>query len=140
MGACSASSPSATWPRRFSRSRISRTRCSRATSRTGRPEAFLNRRAVLFAGAAAAGAGGLAAWRLWPEQGFWNPCLARLPRRLAEHELVQAAWDGIDAARFWDSHAHLIGDGDSGSGIFVNPRMSSLLSPAQYARRLFFLN
>jgi mannonate dehydratase len=82
----------------------------------------------------------LATWRGWPEQGFWNPCLARLPRRLAQHELVVAAWDGIDPELVWDSHAHLIGMGDSPSGIYVNPRMESLLSPAQYARRLFFLN
>ena len=41
----------------------------------------------------------------------------------------------------WDTHAHLVGTGDSGtSGIFVNPRADSLLSPGQYARRLFFLN
>ena len=40
----------------------------------------------------------------------------------------------------WDSHAHLIGTGDSGSGIFVNPDTDSLLNPGQYARRLFFLN
>jgi mannonate dehydratase len=40
----------------------------------------------------------------------------------------------------WDSHSHLIGTGDSGSGIVVNPEMDSLLNPAQYARRLFFLN
>ncbi len=82
----------------------------------------------------------LAAWRLWPEQGFWNPCLARLPRRLAEHELVLAAWEGVAPERVWDAHAHLVGDGDSGSGIVVNPGMQSLLNPAQYARRLFFLN
>jgi uncharacterized protein len=53
---------------------------------------------------------------------------------------VQQAWEGIDASRVWDSHAHLIGTGDSGSGIFVNPRTDSLLNPGQYARRLFFLN
>ena len=40
----------------------------------------------------------------------------------------------------WDAHAHLVGTGDSASGIFVNPRMNSVLSPAHYARRLFFLN
>ena len=51
-----------------------------------------------------------------------------------------SAWDGLDAAQVWDSHAHLIGTGDSGSGIVVNPRMESLLHPGQYARRLFFLN
>ena len=87
-----------------------------------------------------AAAAGVAAWRYWPEQGFWNPCHARLPRRLANHELVQRAWDGIDAAQVWDSHSHLIGTGDSGSGIYVSPRTESLLDPGQYARRLFFLN
>jgi mannonate dehydratase len=95
---------------------------------------------LLGAGAALAGAVSLAAWRHWPEQGFWNPCHARLPRRLASHELVQSAWDGIDASRVWDSHAHLIGTGDSGSGIFINPASDSLLNPGQYARRQFFLN
>jgi mannonate dehydratase len=78
--------------------------------------------------------------RYWPEQGLWNPCLAELPERLARHELVLAAWEGIDAAQVWDAHAHLVGSGDSGSGIYVNPRMESLLNPAEYARRLFFLN
>ncbi len=53
---------------------------------------------------------------------------------------MRAAWDGLDAAKVWDCHAHLLGSGDSGSGIFVNPRMDSLFNPAQYARRLFFLN
>jgi predicted TIM-barrel fold metal-dependent hydrolase len=88
----------------------------------------------------AAATAGVAAWRYWPEQGFWNPCHARLPRHLANHELVERAWDGIDASQVWDSHSHLIGTGDSGSGIFVNPRTESVLDPGQYARRLFFLN
>src|SRR6202008_2348268 len=83
---------------------------------------------------------GPAPWRYWPEQGFWNPCHAQLPRPLANHDLVRQAWDGIDASQCWDSHSHLIGTGDSGSGIFVNPRPESLLDPGQYARRLFFLN
>ena len=87
-----------------------------------------------------AAAAGAAAWRYWPEQGFWNPCHADLPRRLAGHELVQRAWEGIDPAQVWDCHSHLIGTGDSGSGIFVNPATGSLLNPGQYARRLFFLN
>lgn len=63
-----------------------------------------------------------------------------LPRRLASHELIQQAWQGVDPAYMWDAHAHLIGSGDSASGIFVNPRMDSLLSPGQYARRLFLMN
>ena len=100
----------------------------------------MNRRKFLTGGSIVAGAGGLAAWRFWPEQGLWNPCLAHLPRRLAEHELVKAAWEGIDPARVWDSHAHLVGTGDSASGIWINPRMNSFFNPGEYARRLFFLN
>jgi mannonate dehydratase len=101
----------------------------------------LNRRGFLLSGGAVlAGSAALAARRLWPEQGVWNPCLAQLPRRLAEHELVKAAWEGLDPARVWDSHAHLVGTGDSASGIRINPRMESLLNPAEYARRVFFLN
>ena len=57
-----------------------------------------------------------------------------------QHELVAAAWQGLDPAKVWDAHAHLLGEGDSASGIYVNPRMRSLASPAYYARRLFFLN
>ena len=87
-----------------------------------------------------AGVSALAAWRLWPEQGLWNPCLAPLPRHLAEHDLVRAAWEGIDPAKVWDSHAHLVGVGDSASGIRINPRMQSLLNPLAYAQRAFFLN
>ena len=51
-----------------------------------------------------------------------------------------SAWDGLDAAQIWDSHAHLAGTGDSPSGITINPRMNSALNPAHYARRLFLLN
>jgi mannonate dehydratase len=53
---------------------------------------------------------------------------------------VRSAWDGLDPAQVWDCHAHLVGTGDSGSGIVVNPQMESLLNPGQYARRLFFMN
>jgi len=54
--------------------------------------------------------------------------------------LVTAAWEGLDPEQVWDAHAHLVGTGDSASGIVVNPEMDNLLNPANYARRLFFLN
>lgn len=69
-----------------------------------------------------------------------NPCRATLPRDLAQHEIVQAAWEGISPQRMWDCHVHLIGTGDSGSGIQLNPQMHSLFSPMEFTRRLFFLN
>jgi mannonate dehydratase len=53
---------------------------------------------------------------------------------------VQAAWEGIHPANVWDSHVHLVGTGDSGSGVYVNPEMESVLHIGLYARRLFFLN
>ena len=53
---------------------------------------------------------------------------------------MRAACEGLDAVKIWDCHVHLLGSGDAGSGIFVNPRMDSLFSLAQYARRQFFLN
>lgn len=53
---------------------------------------------------------------------------------------MRAAWEGLDAAKVWDAHAHLVGTGDAASGIFVNPQMESLLNPGGYARRLFFFN
>lgn len=53
---------------------------------------------------------------------------------------MQQAWQGLDPGQVWDAHAHLIGTGDSGSGVYVNPQMDSVLNPAQYARRLLFLN
>lgn len=58
---------------------------------------------------------------------------------------MRAAWDGIDPGKVWDSHCHLAGSGDSGagesgSGIYLNPAMESLLDPRQYAQRLFYMN
>jgi uncharacterized protein len=105
------------------------------------PAAKLTRRRVL-AGAGALGALALggAAWRLWPEQGFSNPCYGALPGELAGHELVVGAWAGLDPLQCWDSHVHLAGSGDSDSGIVLNPRMTSLAHPLQFAQRRFFLN
>lgn len=78
--------------------------------------------------------------RYWPSEGFSNPCLGRMPKELAEHELVQAAWEGIDPAKVWDCHAHLIGVGDSDSGIHVNENMRSLWHPIQYTQFNFYMN
>ena len=86
------------------------------------------------------GLGGVA-YRFWPEDGFRNPCLdERLPRALRDHPLLLSAWDGIDPARYWDCHVHLIGAGDGGSGIWINPQMQSLANPVQWLQREFYLN
>jgi len=69
-----------------------------------------------------------------------NPCKAALPPELANHELVQAAWEELDPAQVWDAHTHLIGVGDGASGCWANPRMDSLLNPLDYVQKLFFMN
>ncbi|MGH8632740.1 MAG: amidohydrolase family protein [Burkholderiales bacterium] len=94
------------------------------------------RRLLLAAGGTAA----LGACSFSLEHGLFNPCRAQLPPELASNERVLAAWDGIDAARVWDCHAHLIGSGDSGSGVWLNPGMLTLANPMQYAQRLLYLN
>src|SRR3990170_206856 len=98
------------------------------------------RRFLGLAAALGACAAGAAAWKLWPAEGLFNPCLGTMPPRLAGHELVRAAWEGIDPAQVWDAHAHLLGSGDSGSGAWINPDSESPAHPIQVAQRRFFLN
>lgn len=92
---------------------------------------------TLTAGAAA----GAAAWYYWPDEGLWNPCpIGALPPALADHELVKAAWDGIDPLQVWDGHVHLAGLGDSGSGMWASPKMDTLRHPFQWLQKKFYLN
>ena len=78
---------------------------------------------------------------VWPEDGLLNPCLsASLPDSLAGNDLIAAAWEGVDANRFWDCHVHLLGLGDSGGGAWVNPDMREPTHPILFAQYKFFLN
>ena len=71
--------------------------------------------------------GGCVGMRYWPDEGIWNDCIdGSLPKSLANHELMHTAWEGLDATKVWDCHTHLIGTGDSGNGIWVNPNMETL--------------
>ena len=100
----------------------------------------MKRRTFIKFGAAGFGVAGVAAYSNWPDQGVINPCLALpMPPELLNHELVQAAWEGINASRVWDCHAHLIGVGD-GQGTWINPEMDSWAHPLQFAQKRFFLN
>ena len=53
---------------------------------------------------------------------LFNPCGTQLPQHLFEHPIVKAAWEGLDPARYWDTHAHIAGTGDTNSGIFTTPQ------------------
>jgi mannonate dehydratase len=98
----------------------------------------MNRRRFLglLSGGAAILAGGLALTR----PALVNPCRAAIPVSLIDSPWLKQAWAGIDPAEVWDCHVHLAGIGDGGSGIEVGPQMSSLLHPAHYAQRLFYMN
>jgi mannonate dehydratase len=73
-------------------------------------------------------------------EGLLNACHATLPAELAQHPLVTGAWTGIDPHQVVDAHCHLFGNGDSGRGPWVHPSMASILSPARFVQRLFYLN
>lgn len=106
------------------------------------PSSLVRRRALLCCGGAAMFSALLApaARAQTLAEGFVNPCLHGLPADLAQHPLVRQAWQGIDATRLVDVHAHLLGTGDSGSGCSVHPSMYSLLSPGEVLRRRAILN
>jgi mannonate dehydratase len=100
----------------------------------------LSRRAFVLGGAATLLASPAAAAPLFDDR-LLNPCYAAaLPERLAGHEIVRAAWDGVSAERVWDIHVHLVGTGDSAQGPWLSPRAWSLLHPVTLARRLLLTN
>lgn len=87
------------------------------------------------------GAVGGAGATFWPDEGIWNPCLQDgLPKELASHELVQQAWEGIDSRYYLDSHLHIVGTGDTDSGIWLHPDMQNPLQLTSFIRFKFYMN
>lgn len=72
--------------------------------------------------------------------GVFNACGGALPPELREHPLVLAAWRDLDATKVWDVHCHVFGNGDSGSGLWFNPRMEQMWRAGEYLQRAFYLN
>ena len=88
---------------------------------------------------------GLAAAALAPTNALalrlLNPCLdAVLPERLASHEIVTRALDGLDPAKVIDAHVHLLGAGGGPNGAWIGEQMRRPTNLLQYARYRFFLN
>jgi predicted TIM-barrel fold metal-dependent hydrolase len=99
----------------------------------------MKRRHLLCCGAAL-GAGLFTALALPAARAMHNPCRGALPRALADHPLVHAAFDGLDVHALWDVHAHLLGTGDAGSGCTVHPSMHQWWQPVEVLRRRAILN
>ena len=86
------------------------------------------------------GAGLFTGLALGSEARWRNPCLGALPADLAQHDLVLSALEGLDASRLLDTHAHLLGTGDSGSGCSIHPSLSQWWHPVEVLRRKGILN
>ncbi len=99
----------------------------------------MKRRVFLGAGAAAAGLV-LAGCDFSLRDGVFNQCVADLPADLRDSPLLRAAWQGLDATKVWDTHCHVFGDGDSGSGLWFNPQLEQLWRPRGYVQREFYIN
>lgn len=69
-----------------------------------------------------------------------NPCRGRLPADLARHDMLLQAFEGMDCTKLVDTHAHLLGTGDAGSGCTVHPSMQQWWHPAETLRRQVILN
>lgn len=83
---------------------------------------------------------GYAGLKFWPENGLSNPCLANLPDDIKQHPLMQEIWRGIRPELVWDTHVHLVGTGDSDSGIWSSPNMDSYWHPILKVQKNFYMN
>jgi len=93
---------------------------------------------MLMAGLGLLGAG---TYRHFLDQGLFNPCRpGPLPKSLRQHPLYTQIWQDIVPEQCWDVHTHLVGMGDGGSGIWVNPNMQTWRHPLQRVQMAFYLN
>ncbi|MEQ1595810.1 MAG: amidohydrolase family protein [Casimicrobium sp.] len=79
------------------------------------------------------------AFRIDQGGALFNPC-GELSAALREHEFTQSAFANLNWNDVWDSHTHLLGMGESGSGAWVSPEMMSPVNLRQYAQFRFYLN
>ena len=98
----------------------------------------MNRRNFLRTAAAASSAVFLPGCDFSFEQGIFNPCRAPLPRELADHPVVKAAWQGLRADAVWDCHVHLFGNGRSKAGLWVSPEFDNPNSIVTKVRHTMF--
>jgi uncharacterized protein len=68
-----------------------------------------------------------------------NPCLD--PIGTPTTALETAAWQGINPENWWDCHTHIVGSGDSNSGITMSMEMNApLLHPIQTIQHWAYAN
>ncbi|MGZ4958159.1 MAG: amidohydrolase family protein [Methylomonas sp.] len=86
-------------------------------------------------------AAGLASASLPAEALFRLNNLCLDPAKTPASDLEAAAWKGIAPEDWWDCHVHIVGSGDGGSGITLNPAMHQpLLHPIQTLQHWAYAN
>lgn len=100
----------------------------------------VNRRQFIKQLALLAGVFSLSSCRVSLREGLRNPCLSDSLSDIHQHPLWQKAWQDIDPAQLWDCHCHLVGVGDSDSGIEVNDALRSWWHPIQHTQFNYYLN
>ncbi len=95
--------------------------------------ASIDRRHALCCGAAAIG--GLFTSLLDAAQARPRPGMPAAAR-----DLVDQALTGLDGTQLWDVHAHLLGNGDAGSGCWLNPHLDSWWHPMEALRKRVILH
>ncbi len=74
------------------------------------------------------------------KQDIFNQCLdTSLPPHIKDHPWYKQAWKDIDPQQLWDSHVHLLGNGNR-QECWINPKMQSWLHPLLYTQFKFYLN
>lgn len=71
---------------------------------------------------------------------LFNRCRDGLPEDNEVRELIGLVFESIAPSRLVDSHAHLLGTGDSGSGCSVHPSMHQWWRPIEVLRRRMILD
>ena len=91
--------------------------------------------------AVAVGAGVYSYHRLIGDR-FFNPCLPDNDAlaKLMQQPLIKDLMANIDFSKVWDGHVHLIGTGDSQSGVWVTPDMRSWSNPWQHLQFNLYMN
>jgi mannonate dehydratase len=69
-----------------------------------------------------------------------NPCLDVKAAAGPGQAFIDEAFAGIDVTRLVDTHAHLLGSGDAGSGCTIHPSMHQWWRPTELLRRRAILN
>ncbi|MBT5230439.1 MAG: amidohydrolase family protein [Methylococcales bacterium] len=99
----------------------------------------MNRRQFLLGlGATAVAVGSGSQYLL--DEGLKNPCLSEIPDAILQHPLYQKIWADLNPEQVWDCHAHMVGVGDTDSGIWVNPASFSWKYPVRHIQLQFYLN